>query len=226
MDGLITHIQRVGPDLAEGVVTTLYLTIVALAVGVLLGLPAALARVYGPPWLRKLAVAYIELFRGTPLLVQLFIIYYGLPELGLTFDRLPAAFIALGMNSGAYQAEYFRGAIQSVGSGQMTAARALGMSKINAILYIILPQAIRLAIPAWSNEAVSMIKYTAVVFLIAVPDLMGKAKILIGRYFNPIEMYLTVGLIYLILVGIATWLVRKVENKLELPSVQMEVAKH
>lgn len=100
------------------------------------------------------------------------------------------------------------------------------MSQINAILYIILPQAIRLAIPAWSNEAVSMIKYTAVVFLIAVPDLMGKAKILIGRYFNPIEMYLTVGLIYLILVGIATWLVRKVENKLELPSVQMEVAKH
>lgn len=235
MDALVTYLQRVGPDLAEGVVTTLYLTLVALALGVLLGLPAALGRVYGPRWLRTLAIAYIELFRGTPLLVQLFVVYYGLPEIGslfgfhgagITLDRLPAAFITLGLNSGAYQAEYFRGAIQSVGEGQMTAARALGMSKIQAIRYIILPQALRLAIPAWSNEAVSMIKYTAVVFLIAVPDIMGKAKILAGRYFNPIEIYLTVALIYLVLVAIATWLVRTIEKRLELPSLAVEVSRH
>jgi polar amino acid transport system permease protein len=234
-DTLATYLQRVTPDLLQGIVTTLKLTVVALALGVVLGLPAALARVYGPRWLRNLAIAYIELFRGTPLLVQLFVVYYGLPAigrmfgipwLGITLDRLPAAFITLGMNSGAYQAEYFRGAIQAVGSGQMTAARALGMTKMQAIIYIILPQALRLAIPAWSNEAVSMIKYTAVVFLIAVPDIMGKAKILAGRYFNPIEIYITVALIYLFLVTIATWLVRVLERRLETPELHMETARH
>jgi|PlaIllAssembly_1097288.scaffolds.fasta_scaffold253303_2 polar amino acid transport system permease protein len=235
MDTLVTYLQRVMPDLLQGIVTTLYLTVVALTLGVIIGLPAALARVYGPRWLHNLAISYIELFRGTPLLVQLFIVYYGLPAIGslfglphfgITLDRLPAAFVTLGLNSGAYQAEYFRGAIQAVGSGQMTAARALGMTKMQAIIHIILPQALRLAIPAWSNEAVSMIKYTAIVFLIAVPDIMGKAKILAGRYFNPIEIYITVALIYLVLVTIATWLVRMLERRLETPEQQLEVARH
>jgi polar amino acid transport system permease protein len=134
--------------------------------------------------------------------------------------------LTLGLNSGAYQAEYFRGALQAVGSGQMTAARALGMTKGQSILYIILPQALRLALPAWSNEAISMIKYTAVVFLIAVPDIMGKAKILAGRYFNPIEIYITVALIYLVLVAIASWLVHSLERRLELPGGQFETARH
>ncbi len=226
MDRLILYLHRVGPDLLQGVVTTIELTLVALTLGVLIGLPAALARVYGGNWLRRIAVAYIELFRGTPLLVQLFVVYYGLPDLGLTLSRLAAAFVTLGLNSGAYQAEYFRGAIQAVGSGQMTAARAIGMTKMQAIRYIILPQALRLAIPAWSNEAISMVKYTSVVFLIAVPDLMGKAKILAGRYFNPIEIYLTVALIYIILVAIATWIMRNVERSLETPGLELEVERH
>lgn len=226
MDAFLLYLQRVIPDLLQGTVTTLYLAVVALTLGALIGLPMALARVYGSRWLRTIAIAYIEIFRGTPLLVQLFVVYYGLPQLGLTFDRLPAAFLTLGLNSGAYQAEYFRGAMQAVGSGQMIAARAIGMSKLQAIQYIILPQALRLALPAWSNEAVSMIKYTAVVFLIAVPDLMGKAKILSGRYFNPIEIYLTVSVFYIVLIGIATWLVHKLEKKLELPGQHLEAARH
>lgn len=226
LDSLLTYLQRVGPDLLQGVVVTLQLTVVALAVGLLFGLPAALARVYGGRWLRSFALAYIEIFRGTPLLVQLFVVYYGFPDLGLTFSRLAAAFITLGMNSGAYQAEYFRGAIQAVGSGQMVAARAIGMSQMQAIRYIVLPQAVRLALPAWSNEAVSMIKYTSVVFLIAVPDLMGKAKILAGRYFNPIEIYLTVALIYIILVAIATRIVRSLEIRMQTPGLELEVERH
>jgi len=226
MDNLTVYLQRVGPDLLEGMIISLELTLVALSLGVLVGLPAALARVYGGTWVRRLAIAYIEIFRGTPLLVQLFIAYYGLPDLGITLSRFTAAFITLGLNSGAYQAEYFRGAIQAVGSGQMIAARAIGMTRIQAIRYIILPQALRLVLPAWSNEAISMVKYTAVVFLIAVPDLMGKAKILAGRYFNPIEMYLTVALIYIFLVAVATWLMRTVENKLQTPGLELEVERH
>jgi polar amino acid transport system permease protein len=226
MDALTTFFERIIPDLMQGLLVTLQLTLVALALGVAMGLPAALAKVYGGRWLRWFAVVYIELFRGTPLVVQLFVVYYGLPDLGITFSRMAAAFITLGLNSGAYQAEYFRGAIQAVGSGQMTAARALGMTQWQAIRYIVLPQALKLALPAWSNEAVSMIKYTAVVFLIAVPDLMGQAKILGGRYFNYIEIYLVVAVIYIILVYIATRLVRWIEDKLRTPGLEMEVERH
>ena len=226
MDELMVFIERVGPDLIEGAKITIQLTLVALALGVVVGLPAALARVYGGPWLRRFAVAYIEIFRGTPLLVQLFVVYYGLPDLGITFSRFGAAYITLGLNSGAYQAEYFRGAIQAIGSGQMVAARAIGMNQIKAIRYIILPQAIRLALPAWSNEAISMVKYTAIVFLIAVPDLMTKAKILSSRYFNPIPVYITVAIMYIILVAIFTVIVRTIERKMETPGLELEVERH
>jgi polar amino acid transport system permease protein len=203
MEEFFIFLERVGPDFVQGTRITIQLTLVALALGFVVGLPAALGRIYGNRGLRWLATAYIELFRGTPLLVQLFVVYYGLPDFGLTLSRFAAAYVTLGLNSGAYQAEYFRGAIQAIGSGQMTAARAIGMSKLKAIRYIILPQALRLALPAWSNEAVAMVKYTAIVFLIAVPDLMTKAKILAGRYFNPIEVYISVAIIYIILVAVA-----------------------
>jgi polar amino acid transport system permease protein len=226
MDELMIFIERVGPDLVEGTKITLQLTLVALTLGVVVGLPAALARVYGGPWLRRVSIIYTELFRGTPLLVQLFVVYYGLPDLGITFSRFAAAYITLGLNSGAYQAEYFRGAIQSIGSGQMVAARAIGMTQIKAIRYIILPQALRLALPAWSNEAIAMVKYTAIVFLIAVPDLMTKAKILSSRYFNPIPVYITVAIMYIILVAIFTVIMRAIERRMETPGLELEVERH
>lgn len=226
MDDFVIFLQRVGPDFVQGTGITIRLTLVALALGALIGLPTSLSRVYGGKWLRWIAVAYIEVFRGTPLLVQLFVVYYGLPDFGITLSRFAAAYVTLGLNSGAYQAEYFRGAIQAIGSGQMTAAQAIGMSRLKAIRYIILPQALRLALPAWSNEAISMVKYTSIVFLIAVPDLMTKAKILAGRYFNPIEVYISVALIYIVLVSIATLIMRTVERRLETPGLEVEVARH
>lgn len=144
---------------------------------------------------------YVLLFQGTPLLVQLFVIYYGLPQFGITFDGYTAAYVALALHSAAYQAEYLRGALQSIGAGQMVAARAIGMNQRQAIANIILPQAFRLMLPSWSNEVVSMIKYTAVVYLIAIKDLMGQAKNLTSTFFQPIPIYLTAALFYLV-VGI------------------------
>ena len=161
--------------------------------GFVIGLLAALARVYGGRYLKAISILYIELFRGTPLLVQLFLIYFGLPDLGITLDRMTAAYIAMSLNSGAYQAEYFRGAIQSIGSGQMMAARAIGLKRSQAIWNIILPQALRMVIPAWSNEPVSLLKSSAVAFLIAVPDLMTQAKSIAARTYDPIGTYLAVG---------------------------------
>ncbi len=210
------------PALLTGVGVTLQYTLAALALGAIIGLPMALIRVYGGRRLGRAASIYSDLFRGTPLMIQLFMVYYGLPQLGVTLPQSIAALLTLGLNSSAYQAEYFRGAIQSIGSGQMTAARAIGMSQWKAIRYIILPQALRLALPAWSNEAVSMIKYTAVIFLIAVPDLMGQAKIIASRFFAPIETYLLVAGFYLILVFIMTQLLRALERRLQTPGLMME----
>ncbi|PIE61989.1 MAG: amino acid ABC transporter permease, partial [Desulfobacterales bacterium] len=150
------------PDMLAGTWVTLEVTFGALFIGLFIGLPMALIRIYGARWLQPFCTAYLTVFRGTPLLVQLFVVYYGLPELGISFSRMAAAFFTLGCHSAAYQCEYFRGAIMSVSQGQMKAARGIGMSRLSAIRYIVLPQALRLVIPAWSNEFIAMIKYTAV----------------------------------------------------------------
>jgi len=224
MDQILLFIERVLPVLWQGTIITLQLASVSLLLGMALGLPLGVLRVYGPPWVQRIVGLYVLVFQGTPLLVQLFIIYYGLPQLGVTLDRFPAAYVALGLHSAAYQAEYLRGALQSVGAGQMVAARAIGMSKVQAIINIILPQAFRLVLPAWSNEVVSMIKYTAVVYLIAVPDLMGQAKNLSSKFFQPIPIYLTAAVFYLVLVGITYFALRLLERRLQVPGLTMEEA--
>jgi polar amino acid transport system permease protein len=210
------------PELSKGTVITLQVTFVSLVIGFFLGFPSALARTYGGRILGMFSSFYTEVFRGTPVLVQLFIVYYGLPQFGITLPAMIAAYIALGLNSGAYQAEYFRGAIQTVSSGQMLAAQSLGMSKLKAIFYIIVPQAFRLALPAWSNEVVSMVKVTSIVYLTAVPDLMTKAKILTSKYFNPIESYLVAAVFYLVIVVIISLVLGYVERRSRIPGLEIE----
>jgi polar amino acid transport system permease protein len=222
MNEFLEFFQTALPDLYTGGIITIKLTAVGLGLGFLLGLPAAVMRVYGGKYLRWIAVGYIELFRGTPVLVQLFLVYFGLPDLGLTLTRMTAAYIVLGLNSGAYQAEYFRGAIQAVGSGQMMAARAIGMSRIEAIRHIVLPQALRLVIPAWSNEPTSLLKSSAIAFLIAVPDLMTKAKTIAAHTYNPIGSYLSVAIVYLLIVFLLNGASSFVEKKVRIPGLELE----
>jgi polar amino acid transport system permease protein len=217
--------QRYLPDFIKGAGVTIELTVVGLVIGFFLGLVLALARSYGPGWLKAIAVGYIELFRGTPLLVQLFIIYYGLPSLGLTLSQMLSAYLALGLNSAAYQAEYFRGSLQAIGSSQMTAGRAIGLSRWKTIWYVILPQALRLMIPAWSNEPISLLKTTAVVFLIAVQDLMAKAKRAAAETYDPIGSYLAVAVVYLVMVFILNWGLKYLERKTVIPGFEMESKK-
>jgi polar amino acid transport system permease protein len=210
------------PDLLKGAGITLLLTVQGLIAGFVLGLLATLARTYGSKFWRGLAVGYIELFRGTPLLVQLFLIYYGLPGLGITLSRELSAFLALGLNSGAYQAEYLRGSILAIGDSQMMAGRSIGLSRWQTIWYVILPQALRLAIPAWSNEPVSLLKSTAVVFLIAVPELMAKAKAIAARTYDPIGSYLAVAVIYLAIVYLLDAFLRWLERATRIPGFEAE----
>jgi polar amino acid transport system permease protein len=210
------------PEFLRGAKITIQLTLVGLGFGAILGLLAALGRVYGGKWVRRIAVGYIEIFRGTPILVQLFVVYFGFPDFGITFSRMMAAFLVLALNSGAYQAEYFRGAIQAIGSGQMMAARSIGMSRMKSIRYIILPQAFRIVIPAWSNEPVSLLKASAVVFLIAVPDLMAQAKTIAARTFEPIGTYIAVAIIYIALVFVLTMILNFLEKRYKIPGIETE----
>lgn len=222
MSDFFSFFVRFLPDLLKGAGMTLLLTAEGLVAGFVLGLLATLARSYGSKFWRGVAVGYIELFRGTPLLVQLFLIYYGLPGLGITLSRELSAFLALGLNSGAYQAEYLRGSILAIGDSQMTAGRSIGMSKWKTIWYVILPQALRLAIPAWSNEPVSLLKSTGVVFLIAIPELMAKAKSIAARTYDPIGSYLAVAIVYLAMVYLLDAVLRWMERASRIPGFEME----
>ena len=222
MSDFFAFFIRFLPDLLRGAGVTLLLTVEGLSAGFGLGLLATLARTYGSKFWRGLAVGYIELFRGTPLLVQLFLIYYGLPGLGITLSRELSAFLALGLNSGAYQAEYLRGSILAIGDSQMMAGRSIGMSRWKTIWYVILPQALRLAIPAWSNEPVSLLKSTAVVFLIAVPELMAKAKSIAAKTYDPIGSYLAVAIVYLAMVYLLDAILRWMERAGRIPGFDME----
>ncbi|NOH01626.1 MAG: amino acid ABC transporter permease [Chloroflexi bacterium] len=222
MTDFIEFFARFLPDLLKGAGMTLLLTFEGLAAGFVLGLASALARSYGGKFWRGLAVGYIELFRGTPLLMQLFLLYYGLPGLGITLSREWAAFLALGLNSGAYQAEYLRGSILAIGDGQMMAGRAIGLSKWEAVFNIILPQSLRLAIPAWANEPVSLLKSTSVVFLIAVPELMARAKTIAAKTYDPIGSYFAVAIIYLALVFIVDFIMKWLERHTRIPGLELE----
>ena len=239
MTGLAEFWNMIWPGLGEGLLVTLKLSAGALLIGMLIGLPTALARVYGTKWMRAIAMGYIDVIRGTPLLVQLFFIYYGLADpsvdaflmgLGLPaglliLQPMAAAYLALGLNSGAYQAEYFRGAIQAIGGGQTIAARALGMTRLQAIVNIVLPQALRLVVAPWSNEAAYMVKYTSVVSLIAVSDLFGQARRVMSRHYNQMVMLPFVGLVYLVIVLLMTWLMHHVEKRVQIPGLEPEVGR-
>ena len=205
--------------LAKGLPLTLQITFTCIAIGIVLGVLLALSRVYGGRLLRIICSVYIQFFRGTPLLVQLFIVYYGLPNWGIKLTALTSGILALGLNTAAYQAEYFRGAIQAVRGGQMLAARSLGMSLPQAIRYVILPQAFRLVLPSWSNEFILMLKYSSIVFTVTLLDLMGQGKRLASRNFRFFEVFVVVALFYLAIVFVVSTLFRLLERRIRIPGL-------
>ncbi len=207
------------PPLIEGVLVTIKLIILSIPSGLILGILIAVGRVYGNKFISSLCAIYTIFFRGTPLLVQLFIIYYALPSIGIFFSPFMAAVTGFILCSGAYHSEYIRGAIQSIKTGQMMAAEALGMSRIKAVLYIILPQALRRAIPGCSNEIIYLIKYSSLAFMVTCVELTGAGKIIATRHFRYTEVFLVVGIIYLLVVSIVTKFLNMVEKKLKIPGL-------
>ena len=219
------------PALAEGAFITVYLTILSILFGLVVAIPVAVARTYGGLFVRMVALTYTELIRGTPLLAQLFFAYFALPLsdvarwIGFTGQPpIPQAASAVAVvgftvNSSAYQAEYIRSALESVDAGQMTAARAVGLSKRGAIRHVVLPQGLRLAIPSWTNEFVYLIKYSSLAAFITVPDLFQRARDIASDTFQYTDIYVVVGLFYLALVLTTALAMSRFETTVSIPGL-------
>ncbi|MDS0259500.1 amino acid ABC transporter permease [Haloarcula sp. S1CR25-12] len=219
------------PALARGAWLTIVLTVVGIALGFVLAVPLSVARVYGGRALRWLSLSYTELIRGTPLLAQLFLLYFGLPStkllryvpgVGSGFVPGTAALVAIvgfTINSAAYQAEYIRSALESVDAGQLTAARSIGLSKREGIRYVVLPQGLRYAIPGWSNELVYLIKYSSLASFITVRELFFRAESIANETFRYTELYVLAALFYIALVVSASVAMNVVEERTAIPGL-------
>ncbi len=211
------------PQLLEGLIVTLGLTAFGILLGTALGILLATGRSYGARPLAYFILLYEKVLRGIPLLVLFFLIYFGLPQIGINFDAFTAACLGLGLRSSAYQAQIYRGAINSIPEGQINAAYSLGMSKIKAIRNIILPQTLRLSIPGWSNEFTILLKDTSLAFGIGVIELMRQGRYIQVRDPNlTLLVYLLIALIYFILVITANKTLRYVEKKYQMVGYQAE----
>jgi polar amino acid transport system permease protein len=201
--------------LVSGINATLAVTAGALAIGVALGLPLGMARLSVRRWLSAPSIGYIEVFRNTPALVQLIWIYYCLPILaGINMSAILSCTVALGLNAAAYIAEIFRAGIQSIDRGQVDAARSLGMSYLQAMRKVVLPQAFRRMIPAFVNETVSLIKYSSLVSVLGVADLTYQAQALSTTSYRPIEVFTFIAFVYFLVCTLLSYLARRLELRL------------
>ena len=202
------------PQLLRGAWVTVEITACALLLGCMMGLLVGLGRI--KPERRvvyAICTAYVAVIRGTPLLVQLFILFFGLPQFGILLPAFFCGVIGLGMYSGAYVSEVVRGAIQSVDRGQMEAARSLGMSYRLAMRSVVLPQAVVRMIPPLGNEFIALIKNSALVSLPTIHDVMHEGQKIISVSYRSLEVYLAIAVVYFVLTGVTTLALRHTEKR-------------
>ncbi len=203
------------PILLEGLKMTVILTVVSIAIALVLGIIFGLMRVSRAMWLRAIGTTFVDIFRGTPLLVQAFFIYFGIPSaLGFQMSALTAGIITLSLNAGAYMTEIVRGGIQSVDKGQMEAARSLGVAYMPTMRKVILPQAIRTMIPSYINQFVITLKDTSILSVIGIAELTQTGRIIIARNFQSFNMWLIIGIIYFIVIMALTKLSDRLEKRM------------
>ena len=184
------------PVLLKGAGYTVIFALASMVGGLVLGFPVAIMRLSRWAIVRWPADLYVSLMRGTPLLVQIFVIYYGLPSIGIEFTPVTAGVLALSLNAGAFLSESLRGAIQSIGQGQWRASFSLGLSYWQALRHVVLPQALRVAAPSMSNTLISLIKDTSLVSVITMTELMLATKEVIATTFRPLPLYIAAALMY------------------------------
>ena len=202
------------PFLLRGALSTLEVVVMALALGIVCGLAGGMARLARSRAVRTAAGVYVSVVRGTPFVVQLFFIYYGIPQLGIPVSAMLAAVGTLGIYSGAYQTEIVRGAIQSVDRGQMEAALALGLSRGQALRLVVLPQALLRMLPPLGNEFVALTKNSALVSLVTVRELFLSAQMAISDTFQDFAFFLTIGVMYYAMTSVVGGATRLMERRL------------
>ncbi|GHH99409.1 amino acid ABC transporter permease [Neobacillus kokaensis] len=223
-ESITSIIQKHSGAFLQASVTTISITAISLVIATIIGLVFAFFKVSNITFLKKLADFYIFIVRGLPLIVLIMFLYYGISSV-IVLNDFTAGAIALGIHSGAYLAEIFRGAIQSIDKGQTEAARSLGMSSSLTMRSIILPQAFKRAIPALGNQFIIGLKDSSLVAYIAVTELFSRALYASAENYMPFETYLVVGLYYLALVFIFTLILNKIEKRLDVGSVKTGVFK-
>lgn len=202
------------PLLLLGAGVTVKITSLSVALGVIIGLFVGIARISSIKPIRYLAAVYVDFFRGTPLLVQIFLIYFALPLItGQRVDPYVAAISACGINSGAYIAEIFRAGIQAIDAGQMEAARSLGMTWVQAMRYIIVPQAFRQVVPPLGNEFIAMLKDSSLVSVIGFEELTRRGQLIIAKTYGSLEIWISVAIIYLAMTLTISRLVAYLEKR-------------
>jgi polar amino acid transport system permease protein len=210
----INILKEMFPIIAKGSIITMELTVSALLIGSILGIIVALAKLVKNKVIFTLASLYTWLFRGTPMILQLFVLYYGLPGIGIKFTPFQAAILGLSLNSGAYMAEIIRGGILSVDKGQFEACKALGFTYFDTMRRIILPQTVRIIMPSIGNEFITLLKDTSIVSTIAMVEIMRSAQMLYSSSFKPMEAFFIAGCLYLFLTTIFTTVFSIYEKKL------------
>ena len=208
---LLTSFPRL---LGYGIRVTIPLTVLSFALALVISVIVALIQYADIRGLRQLCRFYIWIIRGTPLLVQLYLVFYGLPSLGIVLAAFPTAVLVFGFNEGAYMAESVRGALESVSRGQVEAGYCVGMSYIQIMWHIVLPQAFRIAFPALGNSLISMVKGTSLAATITVMEMFRQAQVINGRVYESLGLYSEVALIYLMFCTVLTWLQRWGEKRL------------
>lgn len=210
------------PMLYAGLVFTIPIILISFFLGLLLGFIVALIRLYGPAPLKNVVRFYVWIIRGTPLLVQLFLIFYALPSVGITLDAFPAAVIGFTLNVGAFTSEVIRATLLSVAKGQWEAAHSIGMSWGQSLRYIILPQAARVAVPPLSNTFISLVKDTSLASVITVPELFLAAQRIAAVTYQPLILYSEAALLYLLICSVLSYLQSRLELRLERNTVAKE----
>ena len=201
------------PSLLKATLMTIFLAGISIVIALVIGFFTAIIRIVKVRILNGIANVYVSIIRGTPLLVQIFVIYYGLPQIGIALDPISSGILALSLNAGAYLSESFRSSILAVDNGQMEVSMAMGMTYSQALRRIILPQSLRIAIPTLSNSFIVLIKDTSLVSVITVTELLQMSSLIIAKTFEPLTIYLVAAAIYWILISFFTNLLDKLEIK-------------
>ncbi len=218
----LLFITKSMPFLLHGIIVALEVTILSILLGMIVGLLVAFLKIYGTKTVKKMVKAYEWVMRGLPILVLLFLIYFGLPTLGIHIGAFLSVILALGLGSSAYQAQIYRGAFLSIGQEQMEAGLSLGMSKFQTLFTVIVPQAVRLSLPGFTNEFTIVLKDSPLAYAVGIAEILKNGRDIISTSYRPFEIYFACSIIYFLLFQLFFYLFKKIAQRYSVPGYSID----